>query len=146
MQLICLKFLLRETASRINGQNSHLRKVSNYWVNDCELCWDVIHIILRTSIPLYLVMPTLDKLASQVANVPVVGEEYHLCLLRHLCQNPEGLVRPCIVEVHKDVVQDEGHRLSLFHSLLQAGKPEGKIQLIACSVAHAVHPDPASIP
>ena len=73
--------------------------------------------------------------------VLVVGEEDDLGPARQIGKRAQRGRGPRVVEVQQDVVDDEGDRLVALEPVLDAGDPQGQVELVAGAVAHGFQAD-----
>ena len=54
------------------------------------------------------------------------------------CEGGAGAV---VIEVHQDVVEDDGHRIAVLGVSLEGGDAQREVELVARAVAHRLDPD-----
>jgi len=64
--------------------------------------------------------------------MPVMREEKHLRPARQTSEHPKRRGCSGVICVNKNVIQDDWARRHSFNVMLNRGKPQRKIQLIAC--------------
>ena len=74
-----------------------------------------------------------------LGNLLVMGEENQLVALPQFSQYLQGGCRPGIVKVDQDIIDNKGHGPTFFRPVLQAGQPQGKVQLVATACGHGLH-------
>jgi len=75
----------------------------------------------------------------------MVGEEEDLGAGGQLREHLEGGARALVVEVHEDVVHDEGHGFGAREVLLEGGEAQGQEELVAGPRAHPLDTDAAAV-
>lgn len=68
---------------------------------------------------------------GRINHAGMVGEHDHLRRLGELGEDAQGRFRSFVVEVHEEVVGDEGHRLHGLEHVLHARDSQGQVELVA---------------